>query len=281
MTLRFLFATIVLIALETVLADEATDRRRDELLRQMRSQAEQTKIEFAGSDRQPELLKNPVFRYDDQPRRFIDATVWVWTDAGRPVAFQKIEAVEDGRVGIPTPLWQTCFTSLAADKLSVEWSAERKFASSEPGIQWAPVPAAPAPASRGAERKRQARSLARGFAGRIVLNPETNHSAEIRLMPTPMLEYDGGETGLVQGAVFGFSVYGTNPDVLVLLEIRERDGKQQWHFAAARMTTGGITLIYLDKKVWEAEFVPPVSGPYPTWTFFSKPRAPLVLEDKP
>jgi hypothetical protein len=261
------------------LGDDAVESRREKLLGQMRSLAEETNVKFAEGDRQPELVTNPVFRYDDQARRFLDATIWAWTDQGRPVAFEKIEARLDQATS--RPQWGYCFTSLSEDKLSVEWSPNRQFRSTAPGITWHPVPDASAPAIRSAARKRQAREIARGFAGRIVIDPKTNRSAEMRLMPTAILEYDDGEANLVQGAVFGFAVYGTNPDVLVLLEVRSLDGKLQWHYAPARMTTGGITLTYRGEPAWEAEFVQPRSGPYATWTFFATPRTPLPGEETP
>lgn len=260
-------------------AEEANGQRREKLLAQMRELAEETKIQFEASDCRPELVKSPVFRYDDQPRRFIDATIWAWTSQGYPVAFQKIEARLHQNTG--QPQWGYCFTSLTEDKLVVEWSPDRSFRATEPGITWESVPDATAPAARSTERKRQAREIARGFSGRIVINPKTNNTAEMRLLITPLVEYHDPEAKLLLGAVFGLEINGTNPDLLIRLEVRSKDGKPQWHFAAARMTTGGITLKYKDEVVWEAEFVQPHTGPYSTWTFFSTPRTPVPGEEGP
>ncbi|MGH7137596.1 MAG: hypothetical protein ACREHD_17760, partial [Pirellulales bacterium] len=83
----------------------ATDRReekRSQLLQQMKALAESTQVRYQTGDRRPQLIGSPVFRYDDQPRRFLDATMWVWTDNGRPVAFQKVEAMPQA--------WQYCLT---------------------------------------------------------------------------------------------------------------------------------------------------------------------------
>src|SRR5258708_34016413 len=62
-------------------ADDQDELRRTRMLEQMRALAEGTNVRFENGDRQPELVPRPVFRYDDQPRRFLDATMWVWTDA--------------------------------------------------------------------------------------------------------------------------------------------------------------------------------------------------------
>src|SRR2546426_2917440 len=122
-------------------AKEKNERRRAQLLDEMRGLAEQTKVQLAKGAGRLELVKEPVFRYDDQPRRFIDATMWVWTENGRPVAFQKIEAkyhVENGR-----PQWGLCFASVADDLLSIAWSSDRKYGSKEPGIGFRALPEAP------------------------------------------------------------------------------------------------------------------------------------------
>lgn len=250
-------------------AQEKNERQRAQLLEQMRSLAQQTTVRFASGEREPELAKNPVFRYDDQPRRFIDATMWVWTDGGRPVACQKIEA----KLHLDTsePLWGYCFTSLSAEKLAVQWTG-RTFRSTEPGVDFQPLSQAPAPAARTTERKRQLRELARGFSGRILQDRRTKDSTEIRLLTTPIFEYADPNSQLLSGAVFGFATNGTNPDLLVLLEARREADKPAWHFAPARMTTGGITLYYQDEKVWEAPFVTPNEGPFANWLFFRTPR---------
>ena len=49
---------------------EKGQRRRAQLLEEMRGLAQQTKVQFTKGEHQVELVKDPVFRYDDQPRRF-------------------------------------------------------------------------------------------------------------------------------------------------------------------------------------------------------------------
>ena len=94
----------------------------------------------------------------------------------------------------------------------------------------------------------------------------------MRLLTTPIFEYDDPKTKEFRGAVFGFSTNGTNPDVLIVLEIRGEKDKLAWHFAPARMTDGAVTLTYRGAKVWETEWLNAAQGPFPTWTFFVTPR---------
>lgn len=271
-----LFCGSLLVAVGS--SDDDAQRRRAMLLDQMRSLAEKTTVEYAGGASQPKLVEQPVFRYDDQPRRFIDATMWIWTDGGRPVACQKVEAKYEFNRG--DPLWGYCFTSLSPDKLKVSW-ADRTYQSTQPGIAWQALADSPRPAAGNTQRKRQLRELARGFAGRILQNPRTGDSSEMRLFATPIFEYADPQTKQLAGAVFGFETNGTNPDVLVLVEARGTADKPEWQFAPARMTNGGITLNYKDRKVWEAPFVEPGQGPLANWLFFQTPRTPTPFESVP
>ncbi|HWB11419.1 MAG TPA: hypothetical protein VG826_19470 [Pirellulales bacterium] len=252
-------------------ADEQQEQRqrqqeRERLLAKMRELAKQTQLRFQQGDRQPQLVESPVFRYDDQPRHFLDATLWTWTDQGRPVAFQKVEAMES------RPLtWQYCFTSVSEELLDVQWAGKGRFQSTSPGIEFRRLTDAPAVAAGSAQRKRQARELAREFSARIVIDPVNNRTDAMRFLPTPIFEYAEAPTTMFRGAVFGLTTNGTNPDLLLLLEARREDGGLHWNYAAARMTTGGLTLRYREVPVWEAEFVAPRSTHFPTWTFFSVP----------
>ncbi len=251
------------------------------MLAEMQSLAQQTKVSYEGHAAGLKLSDKPVFRYDDQPRRFIDATMWVWTDQGRPVAFQKIEALEYGDPEAPSSRWQHCFTSTALDRLAVEWPEKRHFRSTEPGIVFAPLAAAPAVAEGNAPRKRQARELARKFTGRIVTSPKANIAQQMRLLTTPILEYIDPQTKEYRGSVFGLSTNGTNPDVLVLLEVRGDEERPAWHFAPARMTCCEVTLSFADTKVWDVEWVNGTEAPFPTWTFFTSARQSQAAEDAP
>jgi hypothetical protein len=249
----------------------AADQRREkraQLLQQMKEIAEATEVRYQTGDRQPQLVASPVFRYDDQPRQFIDATMWVWTDGGRPVAFEKIEAMTRGR-----PEWGFCFTSVAEDLLAVKWGDGREFRSTAVGVEFRPLVDAPAVPARNATRKLEARKVVREFSARILTDDTANTSEEMRLLPTPILEYTDPQTKEYLGAVFGLTTSGTNPDVLILLEPRRADGGEPiWHYAIGRMTIGGVTLNYRGNVVWQVDFYPPRPTAFPTWTFFYTSR---------
>lgn len=256
-------------------ADERSEKQRQTLLAQMRELAEQTEVTYESGTGKPTFVEKPVFRYDDQPRRFIDATVWAWTDGGRPVAFQKVEASIDDVTGAAK--WGYCFASLSENRIVAEWEHGKKFRSTEAGVAFRPMPDAPAVAPRSVARKRQARELSREFSARILLNPRTDSTEEMRLLATPIHEYND-PAGEYLGAAFGYSTGGRNPDLLILIEAREQDGKLVWHYAPVRMTIGGVTVKLQEKSLWEVPFIEPKPQDLPTWTFFYQPRKPVEGE---
>jgi hypothetical protein len=255
----------------------AQEQQKAQLLEQMTALAKETQVNVADSDQPAQLAEKPIFRYSDQPRRFIDATMWAWTEAGRPVAFQKIEAVERGETA--APLWQYCLASLSTRNVTVKWTG-REFRTKSPGVEFRPLEDAP-DVGVGAQRKRQARELARGFTARIVTDPVNNTDQEMRLLTTPLFEYADPRSKEFLGAVYGLSTNGTNPDLLIVIEARGSEGKLAWHYAPARMTTGGITLKYNGAKVWDCISADDRELPLMTWTFFTTPRTPLLAREKP
>ena len=82
-----------------------------------------------------------------------------------------------------------------------------------------------------------------------------------------------------RGAIFGFATNGTNPDLLLLLEAGGKAQSPAWHFAPARMTSGGVNLKFGNATVWEVPWVNWDEAPFPTWTFFSSPRSPVLGEE--
>jgi len=248
-------------------ADEPRDPRRVRSLDEMRALAVATTVRYQHGEGQLKLVDSPVFRYDDQPRRFLDATMWVWTDQGRPVAFQKIEAEPH--------VWGHCFTSLAERLLEVEWSGHSPYRSTEPGIAFRSLPDAPDVPTRSSMRSLELRNLAREFSARIVVDRDGN-SEQMRLLSTPIFEYAEPRSNLVSGAVFGFATNGTNPDLLLVLEARTEpeQNTSRWHFGAARMTIGGVALKHRETTVAEFPYVEPHAAAFPTWTFFPITRQP-------
>ena len=240
---------------------------KDTLRDAMRRLAETAQIELADGA-QAELAAAPVFRYSDQPRRIVDATLWVWKVQGRPVALQKVEAVDrpDG------PGWTVCFGSLSTGLLEVEWPSGQRLECSQPGVAFDTLPDPP-PIKAAAVKPLHMRQVARRFAARIVNDPQQNNTEQMRLLARPILEYADSESGLLAGAVFGFASNGTNPDAYLILEAEQGSGGDvAWRYGWVRMTSGGVTALLDDEPVWSCDWVRPAPIPYENWMFFRLDR---------
>src|SRR5262245_7104082 len=86
----FAMATVAVFADDTQPSNEMARAKR---LERMRERAASGTIIVNGDDKPVEakLSAAPIMRYDDQPRRCIDATLWLWTVAERPVGICKVE----------------------------------------------------------------------------------------------------------------------------------------------------------------------------------------------
>ena len=187
------------------------------------------------------------------------ALLAIWTDQGRPVAMASI--FQNGN--------DICheFGSLSRsqkivvrDKTRVVWSPGKA------GVEFRDFPDAAPPAEDRAERLRQMKSLAGRFTARLpALNLDNANPEVLRLLPRPVYRYelkDAQGTGpiLRDGAMFAF-VMGTDPEVVLLLEAVEREGKVVWQYALARATSYAVEASLGDEVVWSAQNGPNASNP--------------------
>src|SRR5690242_9571261 len=73
-------------------AGDDAKARREETLREMRERIDTVRVE---ARREPEpvqstRIEEPLFRYSDEGRQIVDATLWGWTAGGRPLAVCKM-----------------------------------------------------------------------------------------------------------------------------------------------------------------------------------------------
>ena len=232
----------------------------------MRDRVEGFEVVVPGQREAAPLRAEPLFRYSDQPRGFVDATLWGWGSKGRPLVLSKAEmGITPGR----QPFWQFCVASLADGPLEIKLVSGRRFVVKKPGLVLRPLENAPEPAEKPAERLRQMKALIARFTGTIHVDGKDSLKQEMRLLPSPMHRYADRESGLRDGVIFALTTNGTNPDMLILIELRgEKGAEPAWHYGIVKMTYAEVH-IRLDKsEVWKS----PVSEPLETWTYFSIPR---------
>jgi len=92
------------------------------------------------------------------------------------------------------------------------------------------------------------RAIVRRYSASIQVEGES----DLRLMPQPLYRYSEHTEGALDGAIFDFAMT-TDPELLVLLEASEADGKANWQFAFARFGNKGMTVKEGDRAVWSCE----------------------------
>jgi hypothetical protein len=174
----------------------------------------------------------PVFRYNEAARGFLDGTIWTFGDRGRPLAMLKAEIHEKGVVyGL---------VSLAPETIAASGINGWRWSSTQIGLKLEPIPRAPAPAATDRERLLQMKALARRFSA-VEDDGPTHGKFTLRLLPTPIHHYTDPASDHLDGAIFGFAT-GTNPDLLLVIESTRASeiSSPSWSYGFARI--GGADL---------------------------------------
>jgi hypothetical protein len=241
-------------------AKEADQQRLDDIRR--RNQATKVYRLDDGKRNPVNPLPDPLFRYSDHPRKILDGTLWAWGTQGRPIALQKIEFYR--RSSKP---WTYCFASLSEGLLEAEWPDGHRWSAKKPGLELHALPDGPTPADSPFRRLLQIKNLARRFSSRAI-DPLGPWEEQQWLLPQPVHRYSDPDAGLQDAAIFAFATNGTNPDLLLFLELHGEDlSDSVWKYSLNRMTDGGLKVRFDQKEVWSAPYVWP-DKIHDTWLYF-------------
>jgi hypothetical protein len=196
-----------------------------------------------------ELKPEPLLRWSNPAVGSIHGVVFVWTNKGRPAAIASIFKWFE-----PNRHMAFEVHSLSETPLLGILGKQPVWNSSRAGVQFKPVPGAPAPAETAAGRLTQMRSISKDF---IVEKTDRDDGSkqQMRLLTQPIFRYQSESAHISDGAIFAF-VQGTDPEVLLLLEAREENGGASWHYALARMNSTVFRVSYKNDEVWKTEVVP-------------------------
>jgi hypothetical protein len=180
----------------------------------------------------------------------IHGSVFIWTAKGRPevvASIYKWYGPKNFHLGVE-------FHSLAAGPVVAEREGGVVWSPTEPGLAYAPLPGAPAPAESPAQRLRQLRALAKEFTASEV--DREGVTRELRLLTQPIHRYESTDPAVLDGGLFAF-VEGTDPEIFLLLEARRRDdGRYGWDYALARMNSVALRVAHRGREVWSRSELP-------------------------
>ena len=222
--------------------DEATVKR----LLQPYYVREAAACEFYLDDERQERLKlqdRPLLTWTNT-NNFTGA-VFIWLFRGRPEMIGCIGSRQFSP-GVSRVFHE--FHSLSLQPLQpVTLSNGQQWTLKKPGLTMAPVDAADPPADSERQRLTQMRNLAREFHGWMTVN---DNAWELRLLPQPIFRYQAPDRGVIDGAIFALVWNGTDPEVLLMLEERERDGTPAWHYGLARFNFRELWVNRFEKEIW-------------------------------
>lgn len=217
-------------------------------------------MRFRGIDGMPKSLEaEPLFRYDDVPRGYVDGAVWRWGEQGRPRAIVTTELHPRYLGSGPRIVYD--FLSLSDHPFSAI-SEDSQWSPSDSAVEFKSLPSdlqerfvvGQTPENRMFQMKR----IMQLFAAHQVVSEENPEESRLslRLLPRPIDRYQesGGERE--DGAIFLF-VAGRMPGVIVFLET---DG-QQWVYGIGRLSAPSTLTVSIDGQ--EVYRVPPNFG---TWS---------------
>jgi hypothetical protein len=203
-----------------------------------------------------ELKKEPVFEWLNPARDTQQGAVFLWLRDDRPAALACIFSHPHQK--LPGRQIMHELHALDREKLVVKRDEYNQW-KPQAGLARKELPDSGAPAATAGARLVQMRRLAQEFGGHEV--DRDGKRWELRLLPTPMYRYPSAKTGVVDGALFALmSSAGTDPEVLLLIEAKEADGKMHWEYACGRFSDWELHVLRKGQEVWSS--VPSEANPF-------------------
>lgn len=211
-----------------------------------------------------ELQSQSLLAYSNPVEGEVYGNVYVWTDRGRP---EVLGAIFDFRSANRI---DSEFHLLSSPAIVGYREGKLFLDPRESGVEFRPVPGAPAPAASTGGRLRQMREMVRDFS------VERDHPEQkrefMRLLTQPIYRYSSPAHEIVDGGLFVF-VEGTDPEVFLLFEAT---GNEQpvWRYALARMNLVEFWGRHKEEIVWHV-------APTDWGTVFEKHQPYAIVRESP
>lgn len=224
--------------------DESQESANERYLADMQTLADTVQVTIGKGERRKavKLIPMPLYRFSDLKRFISDGTVWAWGFAGRPVMMAEFHTGDRLK-----PEWGQWLVATSDMPVAAVIGGHGHWASAETEFKLLPISDIGAPAKSEAGRLRQMKRFTRSLSASSVWKDQR---FELRLLPTEVYRYSDMGTGLIDGAVFVFTV-DNNPEAILFVEAHQADsGEQSWMYALAQMSAASLTFRRGDTEVW-------------------------------
>jgi len=251
------------------------DKERAARLTEMKEMVQKIRVYQVSDGRRvpAKPAEEAALRMTDASRQRLDGTVWLWYGDGRPLAILQLWTQGDGPA-----VWYLSPSSLSTGLVAAEGEGGWQWTPTQAGVQFKPLPDAPAPAEKAPARLRQMKEFARRFTAHQFWDPN-NQRTELRLLGQPIHRYTEPKQELLDGAVFAFC-HDTDPEVILLIEaVQQGPAARTWRFGAARLASAELHLELDGRDVWQVPRAPGVVGdPSDPYWLFTRPMRRLQTE---
>jgi len=229
--------------------DETDASRELDELRMKKMRDRVAALSLTGRDGKPAgFTYEPAWRFDDNPRGIVDASMWILGKSGRPAAVLALEFYDNDTV-----MYE--LTSNAEPPQSVrgpnwEWKPQ------DQPFDWTEIPVKEAPGETAKLRQSQLKLLIREFSASEEFNDQVH---QLRILPRPIYEYEDATRGILSGAVFMIA-NGKNAEILMLVEARAKTDEEPAHWVAgfSRLATASLDVKFAKDDFWSS----PNTGDY-------------------
>lgn len=210
----------------------------------MKKSAAVYKITLADKNKtELKLAPEPALRWDNPVGAVPDGVLVLWLgEEGRPEAAAQVFLAAGTK-----DLWLHEFQSLSLSPLEAVRGGRAAWQPEKPGVEFKPVPNAPAVASTPVQRLAQMKAIAKDFSTSDDFGGMSPF--ELRLLSKPVARYGKPGSAVADGAMFVFAL-ATDPEAFLMIEAREVGGQLKWHYALAGMTAYALKASHKGKEVW-------------------------------
>ena len=198
-----------------------------------------------------ERSQSSILHWTNPTLGTIYGDVFVWTKDGRAEAIGTVFKAYS-----PFTSMSIEFQSFSREPLEGRYNGGKIWAPEVGDIEFAAVEDVPSPSSAKFARLRQMRSLAGEFSVDATVRNDDSVTRRLRVLTQPIFRYDSRDPQVLDGAIFAF-VEGTDPELLIAIEVRKTADGFQWQYAIGRMNSIRFEVRRNDKVVWKGEQLAP------------------------
>jgi len=254
--MRRLTALAILLICTTATLAQPPAPDAEQLTKEFRRQAHAMMLDYSFTlpqrpDVEITLIEEPLMNWTNPVAGNWEGVVYLWMAEGRPAVIASPLHHADRRQMAHE------FHQLTESPLVGSRNGQVVWDTSESGVTWRPLPDADPPATSAAARKLQMRAFARKFSAEKIGPDDVRR--DMRLLPQSVYRTEPGAVlegdKVIDGSCF-LLCQTTDPEVVVLLEARQRGEESTWYYALARLNQHEFFVSYDGNEVQQFPFVP-------------------------